>query len=237
MTGTTDPSGFLRGAQIGFNWQAGAFVFGIEGDWSWTNADGSTTLYPCASSTMRAQLVRDRYRPRRLRGRQLALVRQGRRRLADADYTIAGVTGSQRDPHGWTIGTGLEWALAPNWSAKIEYNYLDFGNETHRHDHPFDADTQVHLVKLGLNYRFDWGKAPSSRGTDPPSYRQKTPGLGPGFLFVLRCVFSLAWQPRFARCDRRDRLFVRRKIRGDPGLFRRRERCAERRSLFDPARS
>ena len=46
----------------------------------------------------------------------------------DADYTIAGVThGDTRT--GWTVGTGLEWALGPNWSAKLEYNYLDFGSE------------------------------------------------------------------------------------------------------------
>jgi outer membrane immunogenic protein len=68
---------------------------------------------------------------------------------------------------GWTVGAGLEWGLLQNWSAKIEYNYLDFG--TDRSPHLFtsganagstvlrDVDTHIHVVKVGLNYRFNWG--------------------------------------------------------------------------------
>ena len=50
----------------------------------------------------------------------------------DADHTIGGVTFSDTQT-GWTVGTGLEWALGPNWSAKLEYNYMDFGKERGRH--------------------------------------------------------------------------------------------------------
>src|SRR5262249_8932516 len=49
---------------------------------------------------------------------------------------------------GWTVGTGIEVALSRNWSARFEYDYLDFGENagiTHR----------AHEVKLGFNYRFD----------------------------------------------------------------------------------
>ena len=52
LSGSADPSGFLGGGQIGFNWQTGAFVFGIEGDGSWTNADGSRTFSNGAVVTM-----------------------------------------------------------------------------------------------------------------------------------------------------------------------------------------
>jgi outer membrane immunogenic protein len=157
LTGTTDPDGFLGGAQIGFNWQTGAFVFGVEADWSWTNADGSTAIPFAATSehnwygtaTARVGYAVDNW---------LWYVKGGAAWI-DSDYTIAGVTtGDTRT--GWTVGTGLEWALGPNWSAKIEYNYMDFGSERVSTPLLVDADTQVHLVKLGLNYRFDWGKAP-----------------------------------------------------------------------------
>ena len=157
LTGTTDPDGFLGGAQIGFNWQTGAFVFGVEADWSWTNADGSTAIPFAATSehnwygtaTARVGYAVDNW---------LWYVKGGAAWI-DSDYTIAGVTtGDTRT--GWTVGTGLEWALGPNWSAKIEYNYMDFGSERVSAPLLVDADTQVHLVKLGLNYRFDWGKAP-----------------------------------------------------------------------------
>ncbi len=157
VSGTTDPSGFLGGAQIGVNWQTGALVLGIEGDWSWTNADGSTSIPAAvqadhnwyATATARVGYAVDNW---------LWYVKGGAAWL-DADYTIAGTKlGDTRT--GWTVGTGLEWALGPNWSAKLEYNYLDFGRDQIATPLAVDADTQAHLVKLGLNYRFDWGKGP-----------------------------------------------------------------------------
>lgn len=66
---------------------------------------------------------------------------------------------------GWMVGTGLEFGLFDNWSAKVEYNYLDLGNKTVnftiadcREDCSFDTkvDQTIHVVKFGLNYRL-WG--------------------------------------------------------------------------------
>jgi outer membrane immunogenic protein len=157
ITGQTDPDGFLGGAQIGFNWQTGAFVFGVEADWSWTNADGSTAI-PAAitaehnwygTATARVGYAVDNW---------LWYVKGGAAWL-DADHTIGALTFSDTRT-GWTVGTGLEWALGPNWSAKLEYNYMDFGKDTIGTVLPVEIDTQVHVVKAGINYRFDWGKAP-----------------------------------------------------------------------------
>lgn len=66
---------------------------------------------------------------------------------------------------GWTVGAGAEWAFAGNWSTKIEYNYVDFGTDSISRDVTYfvgagpnpllrDASTHLHLVKVGLNYRF-----------------------------------------------------------------------------------
>jgi outer membrane immunogenic protein len=158
VTGKTDPSGFLGGAQVGYNWQAGQWVFGIEGDWSWTNADGDTTIPGAvvksqfnwfSTLTGRVGYAVDNW---------LWYVKGGAA-WADADYSIGGLSvGDTRN--GWTIGGGIEWGLTPNWSAKLEYNYLDFGRDTIGAPLGITADTQVHLFKAGLNYRFDWGKAP-----------------------------------------------------------------------------
>ena len=60
---------------------------------------------------------------------------------------------------GWTVGGGLEYGFTPNWSAKIEYNFMDF------EDARFtlvgvplvDISQQAHVVKGGINYRFSWG--------------------------------------------------------------------------------
>ena len=68
---------------------------------------------------------------------------------------------------GWMVGLGIEYALAQNWSAKVEYNYLDFGTERILYTSsgaipgalPFEEDIRqrIQVVKVGLNYKFDWG--------------------------------------------------------------------------------
>jgi len=68
---------------------------------------------------------------------------------------------------GWMIGVGLEYGAWGNWSWKLEYNHMDFGNRDIRFDTTFptictgcrlvrdlDFDRQINVVKFGLNYRF-----------------------------------------------------------------------------------
>lgn len=153
LRGATDPDGFLGGVQVGYNWQVDRWVLGIEGDWSWTGADGSTPLVGTFSSdhnwyatvTGRVGYAWDAW---------LWYVKGGAA-WADTEYRY-NVFGTASDTRvGWTIGTGFEWALAPQWSAKLEYNYLDFGTDRFAFTGgPVDVDTQVHLIKAGLNYRF-----------------------------------------------------------------------------------
>ena len=78
------------------------------------------------------------------------------------------------------VGAGIELGLWDNWSAKVEYNYMDFKDDTVKltgtecfqdftfekscnsfsRDHKIDQNIQV--IKFGLNYRFGpWGKAPA----------------------------------------------------------------------------
>lgn len=72
---------------------------------------------------------------------------------------------------GWTWGAGVEYAFAPNWSGFVEYNYLDFGKKTQNYLYsvsvpaaaltlalpiPTELNEQYHVVKAGLNYRFNW---------------------------------------------------------------------------------
>jgi len=81
---------------------------------------------------------------------------------SDMEYRFGGFGTLSDTRVGWTVGTGVEWALAPQWSAKLEYNFLDFGKDTFNFAaRPVDVDTHVHLVKAGINYRFGgFGKAP-----------------------------------------------------------------------------
>jgi outer membrane immunogenic protein len=66
------------------------------------------------------------------------------------------VSGNHSD--GYTVGAGLEYMFTPNWSAKAEYQYYNFGNTTVTSppvSAGFRDDEQT--AKLGLNYRFGWG--------------------------------------------------------------------------------
>ena len=78
---------------------------------------------------------------------------------------------------GWTIGGGVEWMFAPHWSAFLEGNYYDFGNNnrtiTTRNFFPntpvgfvgcdlgfsFNTKATAATVLVGVNYRWGWGKS------------------------------------------------------------------------------
>jgi outer membrane immunogenic protein len=63
---------------------------------------------------------------------------------------------------GWTVGTGIEWAILDNWSVKLEYDYLDFGTRTVTFANTasgFSGPTvnqRINEIKLGVNYLFGW---------------------------------------------------------------------------------
>jgi outer membrane immunogenic protein len=154
-----EATGFLGGGQAGFNYQVGQFVFGVEGDMSWSGMSGSTNAFAStfntdvdwtATLTGRAGLAFDRWLVYGKGG-----VAWARDRFSTNFYTFPGteVTDTRI---GWTAGAGVEYAFAPQWSAKLEYNYMDFGTRSVSFAPGFatDIDQQIHAVKLGVNYKF-----------------------------------------------------------------------------------
>ena len=63
---------------------------------------------------------------------------------------------------GWTVGAGVEWAFAEDWSARLEYDYYDFGTHTATMNDvvngpgPLSFKTTMQMVKLGVNFHV-WG--------------------------------------------------------------------------------
>jgi outer membrane immunogenic protein len=60
---------------------------------------------------------------------------------------------------GWTVGAGWEYGFTPNWSARIEYRYTDFGTFSHNSIFSFpgftyEHDPVFHTVRGGISYRF-----------------------------------------------------------------------------------
>lgn len=85
-------------------------------------------------------------------------------------HTFAGTVNGSHTRWGWMAGTGLEYGLWDNVSAKVEYNYLDLGNKDVsltgngcidgrcRADSTIrGVDQTIHLIKFGLNFRFGGG--------------------------------------------------------------------------------
>jgi outer membrane immunogenic protein len=68
---------------------------------------------------------------------------------------------------GYTVGAGLEYLFAPNWSVKGEYQYYNFGSTAFTTGPAPIVGARFrdddHTVKLGINYRFGWGGPVAAR--------------------------------------------------------------------------
>jgi outer membrane immunogenic protein len=142
-------SGGFFGGQLGYNWQAGWAVFGIQGDAHWSDIDGRgdcfsgfvTLGFACHDKVKSFGSVTGRLGVTAF-DRGLIYAKGGWAwEETERDLTPSGVDfffgpGSSltavslsQSRSGWTWGVGGEYAFAPNWSAFIEYNHFDFGNK------------------------------------------------------------------------------------------------------------
>jgi outer membrane immunogenic protein len=156
-TGGFDVDGALLGGTLGVNWQTGAWVFGLEGDGSWSNIRGSTTVncgIPC--ETRNNWLATFRGRVGHAFDRFLPYITGG---LAAGDIEAVGIGTQSSTEVGWTVGAGLEWALAGPWTAKVEYLYADLGKMSCSiavcgATGTTDVKLDTSIVRAGINYRF-----------------------------------------------------------------------------------
>ncbi|MEJ2432291.1 MAG: porin family protein [Pseudolabrys sp.] len=156
-----DLSGGLVGGTFGYNYQMNRVVLGLEGDIDWSNIKGDTTAGTniCAGiscETRNQWLATARGRIGYAFDRVLPYITGGGA-FGDVKMTPAGV-GSETDTRaGWTVGAGVEAALAGHWTAKVEYLYVDLG-KANCSAATCGASTEVsfdtNVVRAGLNYRF-----------------------------------------------------------------------------------
>jgi outer membrane immunogenic protein len=157
--GSPSVNGVIGGGQIGYNWQMNQLVLGLEADIQASGQSGSGGAGAVAYTDKMDWFGTVRGRVGYAFDRFLPYVTGG---WAYGHGTINGVTGAgsfstSNDYSGWTAGAGLEYAFLNNWSAKLEYLYVDFGNG------PTTATgagalSSNHLtdniVRVGLNYKF-----------------------------------------------------------------------------------
>jgi outer membrane immunogenic protein len=146
--------GFIGGGQLGYNWQFGAWVLGIEGQISGSAVKGDSTRGALATTTDLNWLASVTGKVGYAIAPTALLYAKGGVAFADYDYKWAGLSNSDTRT-GWTVGAGAEWSFAPQWSVFAEYQYYDFGSDTYNFaGTAVDFDSAVHTVKAGVNYRF-----------------------------------------------------------------------------------
>ena len=178
----TNDSGFIGGGQIGYNYQMGAFVAGLEADFQGsTLSKTATSLGTGSTGTLKSSLdwlgtargrlgyvVFDRFLVYGTGG-----LAYGQTELNHSltDTTAGGtlfggntLSGSKTTTRaGWTLGAGGEYAITQNWSVKVEYLYYDLGKShvlaTNAAAVPGAAssvreDEKGSIIRAGVNYKF-----------------------------------------------------------------------------------
>jgi outer membrane immunogenic protein len=147
LSGRADVNGFIGGGQLGYNWQSGMWVFGLEGDIQLSNERGSGDVCtvagcPVGSTVFTRDYQLDWFGTARgrvgfLPAERMMLYATGG--LAYGHFTGSSLMGAagtnaldlgswSRTQAGWTVGAGVEAALGGNWSVKFEYLYMDLGH-------------------------------------------------------------------------------------------------------------
>jgi outer membrane immunogenic protein len=146
--------GGFGGGTVGYNWQFGTLVVGLEGDGAFGDISSSATIGGI-SATAKVDALST------FRGRfgfavdQVLFYGTGGLALADTKLsaTTGGVTLSDSNTQtGFAVGAGVEWMFVPRWSLKAEYLYRQFDNTT-----AFGVSTgtlAVNSGQVGINYHF-----------------------------------------------------------------------------------
>jgi outer membrane immunogenic protein len=170
--GCHDATGGVAGGQIGYRWQAGGWVFGLEAQGDWADLRGSNTSLAFPATNIRTRVDAFGLFTGQVgyAWNNVLLYVKGGGAVTDSRYDISTVVGNvllantgDQTRWGGTVGAGVEFAFAPNWSAGVEYDHIFTQDKTINFVTPptgvfFGAERirqDVDLVTVRVNYR--WG--------------------------------------------------------------------------------
>lgn len=144
---SVSPSGMAGGGQVGYNWQNGQFVFGVETDLQFSGADDTFAPFKFSNPWFGT-----------LRGRagaafnNVLLYATLGLAYGSLEAQIPGLD-ETRTEGGWAGGFGAEYGFNPNWSARVEYLYVDLAS---RGFTITGTDNALHanMLRFGVNYHF-----------------------------------------------------------------------------------
>ena len=143
----TKPSGFVGGVQAGYNWRQGAWVFGLEGDVQATGADDTFAPWKFSNPWFGTVRGRGGYAFNNILVYGTVGLAFGELRA-----NTFGLTESHTNV-GWTAGIGAEVGLTQNWSAKVEYLYVDLANSNFVVTGASNG-YRFGTLRAGVNYHF-----------------------------------------------------------------------------------
>jgi outer membrane immunogenic protein len=141
------PNGFMGGAQLGHTWQYQQFVYGFETDIQASGAEASANGFKFQNPWFGTVRGRAGYAMNNILFYGTAGLAYG------GGKVISGIASESRAHVGWTAGAGLQVGLTPNWSAKVEYLFVDLSRQHYgltALDHKFSTS----LLRFGFDYRF-----------------------------------------------------------------------------------
>jgi outer membrane immunogenic protein len=162
-----DNNGFVGGVQVGYNYQIGNLVLGVEWDFDWTSIDASGNISaPGVIGPL--QVSADTEWISTLAGRiglalerTLVYIKVGggwvRNEASITQLTTGTSVTASNTSSAWLVGAGFEYALAPNWTAKFEYDFLGLSDKTlpgFAGSRGFALDRDIQQVKVGINFKF-----------------------------------------------------------------------------------
>jgi outer membrane immunogenic protein len=174
--GCRNISGGLLGGQLGYRWQTGQFVFGLEAQGDWADLRGTrvSLINPAFSEQTKVDGLGLFTGQVGYAWNAALLYVKGGGAVTGTNYNILttlgnlGVASASATRWGGTIGAGFEYGFAPNWSAGLEYDHLFMGNANNSFSvvNPIIAGALNHIgqdvdmVTVRVNYRFNWGSPP-----------------------------------------------------------------------------
>ena len=172
--GCRERSGGLAGGQLGYRWQAGTWVFGLEGQGDWADLTSSrvSVFLPISTRTKTDGIGLFTGQIGWAWNTALFYVKGGAAVTSNRFSILSTLTGNElasasSTRWGGAVGVGWEWGFAPNWSAGIEYDHLFMGdaNNSFSVPNPIVAGAlnrisqDVDMLTVRVNYRFGWGGA------------------------------------------------------------------------------
>lgn len=180
-----NPVGVIGGGQLGANYQISSWVLGVEGTMAWSNVSGSaiaastivpgdsarstSSLHWIATATGRIGYAFDTVLLYAKGGGAWAGVEYFQDVLAPNFFGAPTVGSSQSITDtriGWTAGAGLEYGLTEHVSARLEYDFVDFGTKTYTFTpnavlaltpttQAMSFASYMHEITVGVSYRFN----------------------------------------------------------------------------------